>query len=89
MIPRMPPMAPKIVMIAPAMMHAHEAQKCQLVILGFFTSSQKMEGREYVVGPKPTAHSQNVKRVLCQCHAVLWLCEVACDREDTRLLHTP
>lgn len=46
MMPRIPPIAPKIVMIAPAMMQAQDAQKCQLVILGFLTNSQKIEGRE-------------------------------------------
>ena len=51
----MPPIAPRRVIMTPAMTHAHEAQKCQFVILGFLTTSQKMEGREYVVGPNPRA----------------------------------
>ena len=55
MMPLMPPMAPRRVMITPAMIQNHEAQKCKLVILGFLTTSQKMEGKEYVVGPNPRA----------------------------------
>jgi len=55
MMPLSPPTAPKTVIMIPAMIHAQEAQKCQFVILGFLTSSQKIEGREYVVGPNPRA----------------------------------
>lgn len=55
MMPLSPPTAPKTVIMTPAMIHAQEAQKCQFVILGFLTSSQKIEGREYVVGPNPKA----------------------------------
>lgn len=55
MMPLSPPTAPKTVIMTPAMIHAQEAQKCQFVIFGFLTSSQKIEGREYVVGPNPRA----------------------------------
>ncbi len=70
MMPLSPPTAPKTVMMTPAMIHAQEAQKCQFVIFGFLTSSQKIEGREYVVGPNPRAPmnpSRSAARCQIQC----------------------
>ena len=66
MMPLSPPTAPKTVIMTPAMIHAQEAQKCQFVIFGFLTSSQKIEGREYVVGPNPRA-PMNPSRSVAKC----------------------
>ena len=77
MMPLSPPTAPKTVIMTPAMIHAQEAQKCQFVIFGFLTNSQKIEGREYVVGPNPRA-PMNPSRSAAKCQNQCKACSNCC-----------
>ena len=54
-------MLPTMVTITPRKMQIHEAQKCQLFILGFFKVNQMTEGSQKVVGPVPRAPIKPIK----------------------------
>lgn len=46
MMPLMPPMAPKTVMMMPIMMQNQEAQKCHCMGPGFLMANQNIEGKQ-------------------------------------------